>query len=242
MKELQEKVNKAQENVEKARKSADRYLAKLNKLQAKLATLEKNTDEYRMVNFDVKYCEMDLKSATKKYEEKLKVLANWKEKLANAIKEEKEIPECFKVFIENLAKSWDEYDKNKAKAVKKALKLYEQWVAENRGVRYLEKLNKAKELGCTDSQVDYYIYHTPADWHERNLKDAKNLVKNLVNRVVKKVGEVTSWSGLYITQGNAWEGAVINGTVQGVNGVARVDSITAGGYNIQKLHIRTLVK
>ena len=37
------------------------------------------------------------------------------------------------------------------------------------------------------------------------------------------------------------EGICINGFVKGTAGTARVESITAGGWNIQKLHIRTLV-
>ena len=38
------------------------------------------------------------------------------------------------------------------------------------------------------------------------------------------------------------QGPVLNGIVQGELGKVRIESILAGGYNIQKLHIRVLVK
>ena len=79
------------------------------------------------------------------------------------------------------------------------------------------------------------------DIHKQNLDDGKRIILDLVNRVTKITGPITSWSGLYLTQGNGgW--SVLNGTVKGEDGVASVDTILAGGWNIQKLHCRTLVK
>ena len=76
--------------------------------------------------------------------------------------------------------------------------------------------------------------------HANNQRDGENLILDLLRRVTKITGPVTDWSELYVTQGNM--GAVINGYVIGEDGRAEVESILAGGYNIQRLHVRTLVK
>ncbi len=76
--------------------------------------------------------------------------------------------------------------------------------------------------------------------HANNQRDGENLILDLLRRVTKITGPVTDWSELYVTQGNM--GAVINGYVIGEDGKAEVESILAGGWNIQKLHVRTLVK
>ena len=73
-----------------------------------------------------------------------------------------------------------------------------------------------------------------------NQRDGENLILDLLKRVTKITGPVTDWSGLRVTQGNM--GAVLNGIVIGEEGKARVESILAGGYAIQRLHVRTLVK
>jgi hypothetical protein len=60
--------------------------------------------------------------------------------------------------------------------------------------------------------------------------------RNLIARVSKAVGTIKDASNLYI--GNNME---INGFVVGTEGKAKVETITAGGYNIQRLHFRVLV-
>lgn len=80
-----------------------------------------------------------------------------------------------------------------------------------------------------------------ADIHKENLEAGKRIILDLVNRVTKITGPITSWSGLHLTQGNGgW--SVLNGIVDGEDGRAEVETILAGGYNVQKLHCRTLVK
>lgn len=77
------------------------------------------------------------------------------------------------------------------------------------------------------------------DIHKQNLEDGKRIILDLVNRVTKITGPITSWSGLHLTQGNGgW--SVLNGIVEGEDGRAEVKSILASGP-IQRLHIRTLV-
>jgi len=78
------------------------------------------------------------------------------------------------------------------------------------------------------------------DIHKENVENGKRIILDLVNRVTKITGPITSWSGLHLTQGNGgW--SVLNGIVEGEDGRAEVETILAGGYAIQRLHARTLV-
>jgi hypothetical protein len=77
--------------------------------------------------------------------------------------------------------------------------------------------------------------------HKSNTTTADALIRNLWTRVKDICTDVTAID-LHLENGNEWEGIVINGTVKGSTGIATVRSIYAGGYNIQKLHIRTLVQ
>lgn len=152
------------------------------------------------------------------------------------------IPECLVQFANHLTEMWDEFDKRHAAVVQKALDEYRAWDKQNPHAGFTVRMLKRKELGCSENDVQYYL-RTPADeQHRRNEKDAQRIVENLVARVEKKVGEVTSWERLFVTLGNLQEGKVINGYVTGTKGECRVESVGAGGYNIQRYHIRTLVK
>ena len=85
-----------------------------------------------------------------------------------------------------------------------------------------------------------YIYYTDEEIHQQNVEAAKVLVLDLYNRVYNITGPVTNWSNITLQQ--SVQGPVLNGIVQGKLGKVRIESILAGGYNIQKLHIRVLVK
>lgn len=76
---------------------------------------------------------------------------------------------------------------------------------------------------------------------KRSSDDAKSIVEDLYKRVTPYTGEITDYTGLRIDRDNAGY-AIINGIVKGKNGGCKVESIGAGGYNIQCWHIRVLVK
>lgn len=67
------------------------------------------------------------------------------------------------------------------------------------------------------------------------MKSAESLIMNLYSRIHAITGEVTDWDGIH------YSGGALNGVVYGKLGSVRVESILAGGYNIQRLHVRVLV-
>ena len=72
---------------------------------------------------------------------------------------------------------------------------------------------------------------------KENLEDAQQSVLNLVSRVEDKVGKITDWSGIHFGSNG-----MLNGRVTGTCGSTYVETIGAGGYNIQKFHYRVILK
>ena len=56
-----------------------------------------------------------------------------------------------------------------------------------------------------------------------------------MERVTKITGVITDASNLHINKGE------LNGTITGEKGAVNVNTIGAGGYNIQRYHFRTLI-
>ena len=67
-------------------------------------------------------------------------------------------------------------------------------------------------------------------------KETKVKYDSLVFKIQETVGTIIDVSGLYIANNGQ-----INGIIKGKKGNARVETIEAGGYNIQRFHYRTLV-
>lgn len=239
--ELRTKYESAMEKVAKKEKTLARHEAQAQK---KLDKIVKNgwnpedpyakygTDEYHESYWLV--CEYkgkldDIKRTKKAIEDAKRIAGNWKEKLDKEEKKsrkyEREIPEALKDYQEYLINAWNECDERKFDFLRNAYKElgYKGFVEKYKYTKYTWMRDYNKEANNT-----------------ANTRDAEALIMNLYNRVKDITGEVVDWKGLRITQGN--EGAVINGLVIGKNGTAKVESILAGGYNIQRLHVRTLVK
>lgn len=105
---------------------------------------------------------------------------------------------------------------------------------------YLEKPFKKKFGVSTNYAMDLW-YMTDEQIHKANVEEGKRVILDLVKRVTKITGPILDWSGLHATTGNGgW--TVLNGVVIGEDGKAQVDTILAGGYAVQRLHARTLVK
>ncbi len=68
-------------------------------------------------------------------------------------------------------------------------------------------------------------------------EEIKNKRLDLYYRCTAAVGVITDASGLYVGDNGS-----LNGYIEGENGKATVETIVAGGYNIQCRHYRVLVK
>lgn len=235
VKDLKVKVQKAEEAVQKAQKTIERHTAQMEKkLQVVLdhgwdpedRYCKHGTEEHHEAYWAI--CEYadkveDIKNATKKLEDKIRILNNWKERLVAAeAKEHKfltEVPECMKTMMQELIIHWDEHDMVRRERLIESYREqgYKEWIKHH-------------------NRADYeFMYMTKDQIHNENVRNAEVAVMDLYNRVNAITGEVNDWSYLH------WGGKALNGVVHGKLGSVRVESILAGGYNIQRLHIRVLV-
>ena len=90
-------------------------------------------------------------------------------------------------------------------------------------------------------RITYDVYKYNGKWDDEKLnkildKDVQNKYNDFVHRITEKAGVIQDASGLRIGSNG-----VINGMVIGDKNKVRVETILAGGYNIQILHYRVLV-
>lgn len=241
---LKERISKAQEKIEKKQNTIIKKTARIekisNKIMKEFGIDPKTYNRYDWREFgeekgyqlywdlcDIANLEDDIERGKGEIEETKKTLEKYEAQLAGEIEKEsvliREIPESMKMMQTQLVEKWDEWDIARRDMIK---------------VKYREM--GYREFFQKYSGADYeMIYKTNEQLHNANMRDAEMLIINLFYRIKDITGEVTSWAGIHCTQGNM--GAVLNGVVTGKEGRARVESILAGGYNIQRLHVRVLV-
>lgn len=104
---------------------------------------------------------------------------------------------------------------------------------------YITPGNKILEkAGFRDfSEYDKIRTSSIEDLKKENLENAQQSVLSLVDRVEDRVGKVSNWSNLHFGSNG-----MLNGRVTGNLGSTYVETIPAGGYNIQRFHYRVLLK
>lgn len=245
---LQERIEKAKAKIEKKQNT---IVKKTGQIEKKYKALEKlgvedpsnhdreefrylqdtNEDLFREIFWtysDINHLKEDITRGGKEIEATKKTIEKYEDQLAGEIKKESifltEIPEIFKSLQAELVETWDAWDKARRENMRKAY----------------------DDLGYTKFIKSYsyadYEFRTITDEKilADNERDAKALILDLYYRVKDVTGEVTDWSDIHATQGTGGF-TVLNGIVEGKEGRARVESILAGGYNIQRLHVRVLV-
>lgn len=132
------------------------------------------------------------------------------------------------------------------------------WVDENDWLRNKDIDNLTKELSSIRFEADnndpfknydsnvghlsekgkYFLKNFNEEKLNKILREEKQRkYEDLVNRITSYVGEIQDVSNLSI--GN--KTGELNGIVKGSNGSARIETIGAGGYNVQVFHYRILI-
>lgn len=225
------KIEKKSITIEKKYKTIEKKRNQIRKLgfdpDADREILKQNSDAL-WLRFDIVHLEDDIERNKKEIEETKISLEKYEAQMAGELEKEeiflKEIPESMKQLQVELVDRWDTWDIEERERIKE----------DKRTLPY-EEFHKKYSFYQTEM-----IYKTDEQIHSNNIQDAKMFILNLFYRVKHITGEVTSWDDIRLTFGNA--GPVLNGYVEGKEGRCEVESICAGGYNIQRLHVRTLVK
>lgn len=228
IKELENRIEKKKAQIERKTNTIAKKEKQIAKKEAEIAKLDADSNDARWLKSDISWLNDDIKrnlneieeckATLKKYEEQLK---GEREKEASFIKE---VPETMKTLEAELIEEWTRND------IERRAFLNEEY----KELGYKDFINKHHWSGYEFSMK------TDEEIRKANIRDARNFILDLLNRVKEITGEVTDWSEIQLTYGNTFP--VLNGYVYGKEGRAEVESILAGGYNIQRLHIRTLVK
>ena len=213
----QRTILKKQELIAKKQNLLDtRYLTNLDSPEA--LTLKWDIEHYTE---DISRLEREIVETTLTLDNYRKQLTGLMERVSVLITD---IPDVLKGLQEELVERWDKWDIERRDRIQ----------ADYRELDYKEfskKYTHAEVVfkGKSDEQI-----------HDDNVQSAKNLIIDLIYRIRRITGEITDWSDIRASAGTGGF-TVLNGTVIGKEGIACVESITAGGYNIQRLHIRVLV-
>lgn len=207
----------------------------------------------------------DIKGAKKKLAEAERVLGNWIEKLDAEMEKEdfinNDVPQVIKDFLEAwkvMAYEWHVKRFNDYQVFKQRLDEEEKEAKAELGIekhrfptRAQEKVLKEKELDWKSIQArkanfaggtilymdSIYKEEERLAWLDKTLEaDKKAKTIDLINRINHVVGAITDASNLKVSNaGN------LNGVITGTKGKAKVETVGAGGWNIQCFHYRTLV-
>jgi len=240
IKTLNDRIQNTVTKIEKKSNTIVKKEALIAKKESKIRTLgfdpsadryevNKQSSEVYWLMCDIEWLKEDIKRGSKEIEEAKTSLENYRQQLAGEIEKEsillKDIPESMKLMQTELVKRWDAWDIERRNRMKEDYRTLG-WKEFSKKYKYSDVQFKDK----TDEQI-----------HNSNVQDAKYLILDLYYRVRKFTGEIIDWSGIRATSG-ACGMTVLNGYVIGKEGRAEIESILAGGYNIQRLHIRVLVK
>jgi hypothetical protein len=101
--------------------------------------------------------------------------------------------------------------------------------------KHKEMKSLAYEYGAVAVDYEYWLDVSDETLENRARKDSDFYVLDLIRRVTKKVGTIQDYRNLTVN------GPAINGVIIGERGSTRLETIIAGGYNIQREHYRVIL-
>ena len=228
---LSERIANAENKIGKKQITIAKKQAMIAKKQQLLETkylVNSDSPEALTLKWDIEHYTDDISRLEREINETTLSLAEYRKQLTGLMERVSvlitDMPDILKGLKEELVERWDKWDIERRDRIQ----------ADYRELDYKEfskKYTHAEVVfkGKSDEQI-----------HDDNVQSAENLIIDLIYRVRKITGEITDWSNICASAGTGGF-TVLNGTVIGKEGIACVESITAGGYNIQRLHIRVLV-
>lgn len=219
------------------------------------------SDVYWEVN-DVEKKLDDIKGAEKKLKEAETILANWQGKLDVELEKERflndEAPQVILDFLNDWKqKAYEWHIKRYEDFLIFAKKLREEEEELRKSLQGLtsrrEQREKLKEHGLDFSSIEQrkrqfagatvlrmagiYDEEQRLKWLESVLEEERKAkMLDLINRINTVVGAITDASKLEVNEkGN------LDGFITGEKGKAKIETVGAGGWNIQCFHYRTLV-
>lgn len=235
--------------------SKEKSIEKLNKriatINDKIDTFLKNGGDTDSHNY--KWLQMDLRGETKELTSETNLLEKYRAELA--LQEKKEASRNVEAIM-NFLEMWKEDCINwfleQYPLYRQACREYhekyqeldrEYFNAFREGRDKKEISNKRKQLKDNFNQKWSHVMqfnHGSLSWKEtmrQDLEDEKiRKYDDLVERVTKVTGTIIDASGLRIDGRSN-----LNGLVIGEEGSANVETIVAGGWNVQVKHFRTLI-
>lgn len=218
----------------------------ITKLENKLARINK-AKESNWENNPYYYTESDLKWAIKHLETAKEALAKYQADLVTETeKDNSRNVEAIINFLNNwadqvydwYARKFMNYQVAYADHVMKMNQYIQNGCVRNNCYDEYRKAKKAFDAkwNFLYSYIDNKRKFDSAKLKKELEQDKKAKYDDIINRTNKIVGTITDATGLRVG-----EKGELNGVIEGDRGMARVETIGAGGYNIQCFHFRTLI-
>ena len=233
----------------------------LDKLEKKMERIKKAQASDYKENNPYYYSDYDFRSTTKDIERAKADIEKYKQDMETEISKAKSrnVPVITEFLndweqksIEYFTKEEQVYRKKHQEEYVPQMKKYSAWLNDHSGFRWGTDEEKAKYKAMYKEEDEYsknfknywkfvtQFYDGQGTWEE-NMKRAVAREKvakydDIITRTNDLIGQITDAGGLHIGKKGD-----LNGVIIGSKGKATVETIGAGGYNIQRYHFRTLI-
>ena len=238
---INDKIVKAQQKLEKLHKKKERIQVALSGGKNPYCYDESNMRECL---YDIKACEQNIEKLKAKLELETKRLSIRIPVIEEFLRQWGLKAYQFHLEELNRLKKYNaEYNMKKEQVEKHLINSGEvpnyhnvEKIMKDNGMSYSDYSKMKREMFSSivlKLENDYDWQVTLNKIIEKEIENKRNL---LIERVMEVTGKVTDATHLFIA-----DNGEINGIVTGEKGSAKVNTIYAGGYNIQCLHFRVLV-